>query len=40
MQTVGDMTWKELVKESKARDMSVQALIRYHIIPQWQKSKK
>ena len=40
MQTIGDKTWRELVKEAQSCDMSVQALIRYHIIPQWQKSKK
>ena len=40
LQTVGDVTWRELVREAKSRDMSVQALIRYHIIPAWDKSKK
>ncbi len=40
MQTIGDQTWKDLVKEAQDRDMSVQALIRYHIIPHWQKTKK
>ena len=40
MQTIGDQTWKDLVKEAQTRDMSVQALIRYPIVPDWLKSKK
>ncbi len=40
MQTIGDQTWKDLVKEAQDLDMSVQALIRYHIVPDWLKSKK
>jgi len=40
LQTIGDVTWRELVKEAKSRDMSVQTLIRYHIIPKWYESKK
>jgi len=39
MQTVGDKTWRELVKESKSRDISVQELLRVEIIPNWIKSK-
>jgi hypothetical protein len=37
LQTVGDNTWKDLVREAKARDISVQELIRAIIIPEWMK---
>ena len=39
-QAVGDITWKELVKEAKSLDISVQELIRVKIIPFWLKTKK
>ena len=40
MQTVGFSTWRELVKEARARECSVQELIRIEIIPVWLKSRK
>ncbi|WP_179361676.1 hypothetical protein [Nitrosopumilus cobalaminigenes] len=40
MQSVGDKTWKELVKEAKDRDISIQELIRVEIIPMWLKSRE
>ena len=40
MQTVGDSTWRALVREAKSRDVSVQELIRVEIIPLWLKSRK
>jgi len=40
MQSVGDKTWKELVKEAKSRDISIQELIRVEIIPMWLKTKE
>ena len=40
LQTVGDQTWKDLVKEAKSRDISIQSLIRVEIIPFWLKEKK
>lgn len=39
MQSVGDKTWKDLIAECKALDISVQELIRGHIIPAWFKNK-
>ena len=39
MQTVGDKTWKELVKEAKIRDIRVQELLRVEIIPAWFKAQ-
>ena len=40
MQSVGDKTWKELIKEAKIRDISVQELLRVEIIPMWMKARK
>jgi hypothetical protein len=39
MQSVGEKTWKELIVEAKSLDISVQELIRGHIIPNWYKAK-
>ena len=40
MQSVGDSMWRELVLESKKRDVSVQELIRVEIIPMWMESRE
>jgi len=39
-QSLGDRTWKELVIEAKKLDISVQELIRTHIVPEWYKAKQ
>lgn len=40
LQTVGDDTWKILVKEAKTRDVSVQNLMKVEIIPMWLKARE
>ncbi len=38
--TIDYETFLELVKQAKAKRMSVQSFIRYHVIPEWKESKK